>query len=53
MATDMAKATSNPPATQRPKRKPGKAGLRAGELMRGGDAKPRRAARLKTDAHHP
>jgi hypothetical protein len=54
MATDMAKATSNPPATNpRPERKPGEAGLRAGELMRGGDAQPRRTARLTTIANQP
>ena len=53
MATDMAKATSNPPATQRPERKPGEAGLRAGELMRRGDAQHRRAEQLTTTANQP
>jgi hypothetical protein len=53
MAGDMAKATSNAPATQRPERKPGEAGLRAGALMRRGDAQPRRAARLTTTADQP
>jgi hypothetical protein len=35
----------------RPERKPGEAGLRGGGLMRRGDAKPRRAARLTTSAN--
>src|SRR5438132_7082965 len=38
------------PAGARPERKPGEAGLRVGELMRGGDAKLRRAARSTTYA---
>jgi hypothetical protein len=50
MAGDMAKDTSERPASQGPESKPGEAGLRAGELMRRGDAKPRRAARLTTTA---
>jgi hypothetical protein len=35
---------------QKPEAKPGEAGLAAGELMRRGDAKHRRAARQKTFA---
>jgi hypothetical protein len=53
MAGDMSKDTSERPASVGPERKPGEAGLRAGELMRRGDAKPRRAARLTTTANHP
>src|SRR6266545_6862653 len=36
--------------SSRPERKPGEAGLRGGVLMRRGDVKPRRAARLTTAA---
>src|SRR5437764_9146498 len=36
-----------------PERKAGVAGLRAGELMRVGHAKPGRSARTRTAAHHP
>src|SRR6266542_2477021 len=56
MAADMSMATSvttfERPARPRPERKPGGAGLRGGERMRRGDAKPRRAARLTTTANH-
>ena len=52
MAKDMSKDTSEQPASQRPERKRGEAGLRGGELMRRGDAKPRHAARLTTTVNH-
>ena len=51
MANDVSRDTSERPANRRPERKPGEAGLRGGELMRRGDAKPRRAARLTTTAN--
>src|SRR4249919_3247400 len=47
MSVRMPERQSNP----RPERKPSAAGLRAGGLMRGGDAKHRRAARLTTTAN--
>ena len=53
MAGDMSLASSELRATPRPERKRGEAGLRGGELMRRGDAQPRRAARLITIAGHP
>jgi hypothetical protein len=43
-------ATSERRASSGPERKPGEAGLREGELMRRGDAQPRRGARLTTTA---
>ena len=53
MAADLSRDTSEQPASRRPERKRGEAGLRGGELLRRGDAKPRRAARLTTTADHP
>jgi len=53
MALDMSMDTFERLATERPERKRGEAGLRGGELLRRGDAKPRRAARLTTTADHP
>ena len=44
--------TPDPRIPPKPEAKAGEAALAAGELMRGGDAKPRRAAQRETSADH-
>jgi hypothetical protein len=53
LGVEQSKTTSERQGNPRPERKPGEAGLRGGELMRRGDAQPRRTARLITIADHP